>query len=497
MAGNNAAVGSGNVVYGGELEHSNGPWDVGDNERKLDGVARYVRGNSRNGIAVTAMGYHNSWRSTDQIPDRAIASRQIDRFGTIDSSDAGNTARYAVSAEWHTVGSSSTSRLMAYAEHYDLDLFSNFTYFLDDPEHGDQIEQRDNRSVAGATATHSHFGTLFGKPSEYTAGVQLRFDDVHNGLYHTELRQRLGTTSLDDIHESTLAPYVENRTYWSDWLRTVVGLRADAFWFGVHNVIGGTSGDARGALLSPKVSVTLGPWRQTELYLDGGYGFHSNDARGVVARVDPATPLPRSIGGEIGARTAAVHGLQSSLSLWMLDLASELVWDGDAGGNMPSGPTRRYGIELANFYSPTQWLTVDADYSWSHARFTNSEPQGRFVPEALVSTFDGGVAMHDLRGTLNPWSGALRLRYFGPRPLTQDGAIQSKATTLLYAEAGYLISARWRLGVSVFNLLGSRSSDIDYYYRSRLPGEPTAGVADVHSHPAEPRDLRVSLTTQF
>ncbi len=497
LVANNAAIGTGNLVYAGELEHANGPWDVADNERKYDGVARYSHGDSRNGVTVTAMGYHNAWRSTDQIPDRAIASGAIGRFGTIDSSDAGNTARYALGADWHTVGKSSTSRVLAYVEHYDLDLFSNFTYFLSDPVHGDQIEQQDGRTVAGATASHSKFGTLFDKPSEYTGGVALRFDDIRNGLYHTELRQRLGTESLDGIRESSLAPYFENKTYWTEWLRTVVGVRADVFWFDVHNEAGGSSGVARGTRLSPKLNVTLGPWKQTEFYIDGGYGFHSNDARGVVAHIDPATALPRSLGGEFGVRTAALHGLQSSVSLWVLDLASELVWNGDAGGNTPSGPTRRYGVELANFYSPTRWLTVDADYSWSHARFTDVEADGPFVPEALVSTVDGGVAAHDLRGALAPWSGALRLRYFGPRPLTQDGTVQSKATTLLYADAGYTFSSHWRMGVSVFNLLNTKASDIDYYYRSRLPGEPLAGVDDVHSHPAEPRELRVSLTTQF
>ena len=391
----------------------------------------------------------------------------------------------------------STSRVLAYAEHYDLDLFSNFTYFLYDPQHGDQIEQRDDRALAGATATHSRFGTLFGRPSEYTVGAQLRFDDIDNGLYHTELRQRLGAVSHDDIRESSLSPYVENRTYWSDWLRTVVGLRADAFLFDVRSAIGGASGNARESLVSPKVSITVGPWKETELYLDGGYGFHSNDARGIIARVDPATPLPRSIGGEIGARTALVHGLQSSISFWMLDLASELVWEGDAGESTPSGPTRRYGVEVANFYAPARWLTIDADYAWSRARFTDVESNGRYVPEALAATFDGGVAVHDLESWKEPWSGAIRLRYFGPRPLTQDDAVRSKATALLYADVGYAISARWRLGATVFNLLDTRASDIDYYYRSRLRGEPLGGVADIHSHPAEPRELELSLSARF
>src|SRR5579863_1183097 len=187
--------------------------------------------------------------------------------------------------------------------------------------------------------------------------------------------------------------------YWLPWLRTVVGLRGDLLW-------------SRGGLFSPKANVTVGPWAKTEFYVDAGDGFHSNDVR------DKATPMPRSTGAEVGARTAIIPGLQSSVSLWLLDLQSELVWDGDAGTNVPSGPTRRYGIELANYYTPVRWLTIDADYAWSHARFRDHESAGAFVPEALVSTFDGGIAFHDLIG--------LRFRYFGPRPLTQDGTVSSK-----------------------------------------------------------------------
>jgi len=273
----------------------------------------------------------------------------------------------------------------------------------------------------------------------------------------------------------------------------VAGVRGDFFWFDVSNITGGNSGNRQSGLLSPKLSLIFGPWDNTEFYLNGGTGFHSNDARGIVAATDPATPLPRAKGAEIGARTTIIPGLQSSLSFWLLDLQSELVWAGDEGTNEPSAPTRRYGVEFSNFYTPTPWLTVDADYAWSHARFTDHEPDGDFVPEALVQTFDGGIALHDLDGALNKFSFGARLRYFGPRPLTQDGEVQSKATTLVYADLGYALNERWRVAFDVFNLLNAKASDIDYYYTSRLPGEPLGGVNDIHTHPAEPREFRFSI----
>ncbi|MEI9929945.1 MAG: TonB-dependent receptor [Rhizomicrobium sp.] len=386
---------------------------------------------------------------------------------------------------------------MVYATYYDLDLFSNFTYFLEDPVHGDQIEQQDHRYVLGGKASQTWFGDILGAPMENTVGLDVRNDDIHNGLFHTEDRIRIGTTTINSIAETSASPYFESRTKWTDWFRTVLGVRGDFCWFDVQNIVGGNSGNVQAALFSPKLSLIFGPWDKTEFYVNGGYGYHSNDARGVVSNVDPATALPRSKGAEAGVRTTILPGLQSSLSFWLLDLQSELVWDGDEGTNEPSGPTRRYGIEFANFYTPTDWLTIDADYAWSHARFTDDEPDGNYVPEALVAMLDGGVAVHDLDGPLSKFYGGLRLRYFGPRPLTQDGTIKSKSTTLLYADIGYAIDERWSIALDVFNLLDARASDIDYFYTSRLPGEPLEGVDDIQTHPAEPREFRVAVTARL
>ena len=196
-------------------------------------------------------------------------------------------------------------------------------------------------------------------------------------------------------------------------------------------------------------------------------------------------------------RTSAIADLQSSLTLWTLHIQSELTWEGDAGTTAPSGPTDRIGIEFANFYTPTPWLTLDADFAWSHARFTQFDPAGQRVPESLEGTIDAGIALHDLEGWAKNWSGGLRLRYFGPRNLTQDGLVHSQSTSLVYADLAYQFGENWSVGLSIFNLFDAKASDIDYFYASRLPGEPMAGVEDVHTHPAEPRELRVSITRRF
>lgn len=493
----NAPIGAGNLIYAGEFEYNEGPWDLPDNEHKYDGVLRYTLGGPTNGLAISAMAYHNDWHSTDQVPARAISEGLIDRWGAIDSTDGGNTNRYALTAAWHAVGAHSISRVTVYGIHYDLNLFSDFTYFLVDTIHGDQIEQRDNRWVAGGVLTHALIGGLAGAPTRWTLGLDVRDDRIDNGLYHTEARVRLNAVTVNGISQTSGAPFAENETEWTSWLRTVVGVRGDFVWFGVHNIAGGNSGSAQGSLFSPKGSIIIRPWQTTEFYLDGGYGYHSNDARGIVSHTDPVTPLPRSIGAEVGARTTIVPGLQSSAAFWLLDLQSELVWDADVGSSVPSGPTRRYGVEWSNYYTGIRWLTIDADYAWSHARYTDHESAGAFVPEALAATFDGGLAVHDLPGALGPWRAGLRLRYFGPRSLTQNDSVRSKATTLVYADLGYALTRRLRVGVNVFNLLNTIASDIDYFYVSRLRGEPAAGVADIHTHPAEPREFRGVATLTF
>ena len=210
------------------------------------------------------------------------------------------------------------------------------------------------------------------------------------------------------------------------------------------------------------------------------------------------SPLVKSRGAEVGVRTTAVPGLQSSLTLWLLDLDSELVFDGDSASNEPSRPSRRWGVEWANFYTPKPWLTLDLDFAYSNARFRDRDPVGPWVPEAIETVLDAGVAFHDLgSGWQKGFYGGLRLRFFGPRTLTEDRSERSDPTTLVYLQLGYRFNARWEINFDVFNLLDSQDSDIDYYYTSRLPGEPAAGVSDFHTHQTEPRELRGGVTCRF
>ena len=394
-----------------------------------------------------------------------------------------------------------STRVTAYGIGYDLDLFSNFTYDLNDPVHGDQLEQSDHRVITGAKVAHRRL-TRWGDHSvQNTVGVQVRNDDITNvGLYHTEARVRLETRSQDTVLETTGGVYAQNEIEWAPWLRTMAGLRADASRFRVKALDPLNSGTAAAGLVSPKGGVTLGPWKGTEFYVDAGTGFHSNDARGTTITrdadgnpADRVTPLVRAKGAEIGVRTVAIPHVQSTLTLWTLHLDSELVFSGDVGTTQPSQPSTRRGVEWANYYSPTKWLVFDGDVSWSRARFTEFDPVGQYVPEAVGTVVSAGATVDGFDRTF----GSLRWRYFGPRTLIEDNSIQSHATSLVNLQSGYQLAKNVKLALDVFNLFNVANSDIDYFYTSRLPGEPLGGVDDIHTHPTLPRTARLNLVVGF
>jgi outer membrane receptor protein involved in Fe transport len=495
-------VASGRLLTALEVARDDGPWVHPDAYKKINGLVRYSRGDTVNGLSLTGMGYRAMWNSTDQIPQRAVDRGLIGRFDALDPTDGGETSRYSGSLEWQRTRGDAATRIAAYGIGYDLRLFSNFTFFLDDPVHGDQFEQADHRFVTGANVSHRRIARWGDRLVQNTVGMQVRNDDITNvGLYSTQARRRIGTTRQDAVLETSGGAYAQNDIAWTPWLRATAGLRADGYRFRVAAGDSANSGTTTAGLVSPKGGIVVGPFNGTELYVNAGFGFHSNDARGTTitsdprtgAPVDRVTPLVRAKGAEIGVRTVAIPHLQSSLSVWSLSLASELVFAGDAGTTEAGRPSHRYGVEWANYYHPRPWLIFDGDLSLSRARFTDIDPIGARVPGSVESVVSLGATVADLRNVF----GSVRLRYFGPRPLVEDDAVRSKATSLINLEAGYKIARGVRVAVDVFNLLDAKDSDIDYYYPSRLPGEPAGGVNDIHFHPALPRTARVNLILGF
>ncbi len=495
-------VGGGYLLGAIEANLNDGPWVRPDDYQKLNGVLRFSRGDNRNGFSVTGMGYWADWDSTDQVAERAITSGLISRFGNLDSTDGGKANRQSVAVELQRSSGPSSVRATGFVLRNSLNLFSNFTYFLDDPERGDQFEQAERRVAVGGRVTYRRLGHFFDRHTESAVGVQVRRDWLDPvGLYRTQGRARLSTTREDEVGQTMAGVYAQTEIEWTRMLRTMVGLRADGYQFSVDSDNPLNSGDGTSGLVSPKVGVVFGPWNGSEVYVNAGTGFHSNDARGTVIRVDPVTgdpadrvtPLVRARGGEVGLRTVRIRGLQSTVAFWYLDLDSELLFVGDAGTTEAGRPSRRVGLEWTNYARIKQWLTLDADLAFTRARFRDDDPAGDHIPGALDRVISAGV-------TVEPQSrlfGSIRVRHFGPRPLIEDASVKSASTTLWNGEIGYRVSTRARLVLELFNIFDAEVSDIDYFYASRLTGEPADGIEDVHTHPALPRSVRFGLQWSF
>jgi len=519
-------LGSSSLLYGGEVYHDDGPWVHPDDYYKFNGLLTYSRGGDANGLSITARAYHGKWDSSDQIAANAVPL--VGFFGTLNPTDGGNSQRYGLQAEWHHQGANSETKLMVYGFYYDLDLFSDFTYFLTDPIRGDQFEQKDRRWVAGLDTRHTIFSQWFGRKVENTLGLQVRNDWIHNGLYQAENRVRVdktdsstgttlpATTEEDRFTDTQAGVYAENKIQWAEKFRTVAALRGDLEYFDIASLVTpANSGTATKLLPSPKLSLISGPWSNTEFYVQGGFSFHSNDGRGATQTVEPvsadnpfpntpASKIPALIptkGAEFGVRTLVLPHLQSTLSFWYLHSASELQQDGDTGGTVASAqPSDRHGVEWTNYYTPLEHLAFDFDLADSTALFTSIDaddaapgsPGGKRVPEAVGWVISSGITLPDLRS----FSASLRLRYFGPRDLTSDGILRSKATALLNAEVGYQIDKTWRVSAEFLNLLNRRDHDIDYAYTSRITPTAAPAFTDVF-HPVEPFQVRFGLRATF
>ncbi|MCK1642657.1 TonB-dependent receptor [Bradyrhizobium sp. 157] len=502
LAAGSTAVGAGALLAAFEGVANNGPWDVPDNVRKLNGVLRYSQGTATDGFTLSAMAYSNGWNSTDQMAQRAIDQGLIGRFGTLDPTDGGVSSRFSLSSNWAQSSEYGQSKINAYVINSSLRLYNNFTYSLDDPINGDQFSQMDRRTIYGLNASHAFDLRVGGIETQTRIGLQTRSDDIRVGLFKTLQRETLSTVREDSVREGNVGLWADTTARWTDWLRTTVGIREDYFAGRVLSDTAQNSGNAQASMTSPKADIVLGPWYRTEFYGNAGYGLHSNDIRGSTITVDPidkVTPqdrvplLVRSKGGEIGIRTKAIEGLTSSLAVFMLDFDSELLFVGDAGTTEASRPSRRVGVEWTNQCQMLPWMRLDFDVAYTRARFTDVDSAGNFIPGAPAWVAGGGVTFGGEAG----WFGALRGRYFGPRPLIEDDSVRSQSSLIFNARAGYKFDNGLRLQLDLLNLFNAKTNQIEYYYLSRLPGEPIGGVADRHVHPAEPLAVRLTLAGRF
>ncbi|MFK7898563.1 MAG: TonB-dependent receptor [Myxococcota bacterium] len=508
----NVPVESGEALIALEGKTFEDPFDLDADLLQINAFAKWTLPVAGGTLRTSALGYYGEWTSTDQIPRRAVRAGNLSRLGFIDPDLGGETTRVGLTFDWQEDESDSPLALSTYFIYYRFKLFSNFTYFLDDDVNGDEFAQRDERIAWGARGTKDARFEIFGQALDVQTGFDTRLDVIPDiSLLRTAGRQRVSTVRRDNVTEWSGSLFGEAVWSPSDFFTARAGLRGDLFVFDVDardGVAAGTnSGREVDGLVSPKLSFILRPHDDFEIYLNGGGGFHSNDARGTTISIDPASedplnpervdsvdPLARQWGAEIGARWQPSAQAHLTTAFWWLDSESELVFVGDAGTTEAQGSSRRYGVELNGFIRPVDWLAFDASYTYSWAEFRSLPSGADRIPGAIESVVAAGATV-----TFGPLSGSLRVRHFGAYPLIEDNSKRAGGTTLLNLGAGYDVGPL-RFGITVVNLLDSKDSDIEYFFPSRLegpPAEPAAGEEDVHFHPAAPRQVRASVTARF
>jgi len=500
-------LGGGNALGAVELQHYDGPWDHSDNQRKANAVLRYSQGDVDRGFSLTGMYYRGLWNATTDQPERAmsasymqsIGATPIGRFGTLDPSDGGDAQRFSLSAQDHMPLGAGHLSFNAYAINNRLTLWNNFTHFLEDPVNGDQHAQTEARGTYGGAVSYDLPSELAGLNNDFVIGADTRYDDVHVSLHHTKARMFLASVEDDQVSETSVGGYAQATTHWTDWLRTIMGVRED---YVTASDKGTNAGDVSQALFQPKGSLIIRPWENFEFYISAGRGYHTDDVRGATQAAG-APLIARSTGEEIGLRANPAPNFTTTLTLFQIDFQSEITYDPDVGEDEAGPASRRYGAELNLTYYPLHWLEFYGSIAATHARFKTPDDDGfghvgRFIADAPDAIGQFGIYVRNL----THWSGALELRYLGKHPLTPDNSITSPGYAEWDMEAGYAWDNGVKLKVGFNNLFNSHRDAADYYYGDRVsPTEPVSdpvnGNGDVHIHPLEPFSARLTLSKTF
>ena len=486
----------GSLLYALEHQQTNGMFVLDQDVRKYNGLLKYTGEIAGIPSQLTITAYDSEWISTNQVPQRAVTSGQIDRFGFIDPDLGGQSHRYSLSGrfelgEWD---------LTAYASAYYMSLINNPTYSLNDPINGDEFEQEDERVLFGGSLVRQSRFEIMGLKAAGLFGAEVRVDDVQElNLFNTRSRLRYGSVREDSARELSLSTYAESEFALSENLRLTTGLRADYIRFDVETLRAENSGTESDALLQPKFGLAYRLSDSLELYANYGHGFHSNDVRAAVNRIDPVTGedteaqdiLVEGRGGEIGFRYDNLKGFNISLTAFELATDSELVFVGDAGTTEPSDPTRRSGVELNAFYSISERLVIDLSAARARGHFRGLPDGANSITDAHENVAAAGLTYVGTQGV----TASLRVRYFGDAALTEDESVMKENSTLINAGVSYSAGA-WEMGIDVLNLLDAEDDDIAYFFESRLPGEVEA-MEDIHFHPSNPRVIRAMLRYSF
>jgi hypothetical protein len=501
VVANSGKLGQGTLLYAASAEYFNGPWEFPENSRLFSGLLRYTLGDDHDGIRLNASAYSGIGRINDNIPTIAVEGGFLDRLGTLDPFEGINTQRYQLNAQWwHKDDAGDATRANVYFVNYHYSIWTNTG------GDGQEFQQAEHRDVFGTNLSQTFVSRLFGENVHHTFGTQLRYDDIPDlGTNSTDARNLVVPLDEAAIQELNAGFYYQNEIKWGPKVRTIVGFREDYYHWNVDDhITPENSGKTHAWVPQPKGSLILGPWADTVFYLNGGYGFHTNDARGIFNLEGGAagTAIARTRGAEVGFKTQKIPNLTTTFALWYLHMESEFVFDpfGLANPPEPRGESNRYGIELSNTYRLNHWLTFDTDWAASQAHFTSIDdldaapgsPGGSLVPQAVGIVFTAGPTIRLQNGCFL----ALQYRYLGPRDLTSDGLISSRASNWFNLGMGYE-SDRFTAGVNILNLFNSNGHEIDFANTDGVTINGQTFVGGTTGHPMEPFQARFYFTLKY
>lgn len=481
----------------GEFLRGRGYFESPQDLRRLNAQGKYSwQLGPKTQLTTSISAFQSSWDASGQIPERAVRQGLISRWGAIDDTEGGQTARYNAQIQLqHELNDGSRFNQQLYYSRYHFDLYSNFTFFLNDPINGDQIWQTERRNMLGYRGEWTKAYELGGMDARTVVGFGFRDDAVHDvGLARTRNRsETLESLAWGDVQESNGFAYVEQSLQVAPRLQVVGGLRFDAFSFRYENALEAAYRPERAerSIASPKLQLNYQAAPNLALYVQAGTGFHSNDTR-TVLQESGREILPRAYGSEVGMQWKPRSRMLVNAAVWGLDLDQEFVYVGDEGIVEPSGKTRRVGLDLSWRYQLTDWLFADADFNFSRPRSREVAAEEAFIPLSPTFSSVGGFSVQLPGG----FQAALRYRHLSPRPANETWTLTADGYTLVDANLSYAFRKGIVLGISASNLLNQEWNEAQFETTSQLAHEPQP-TTEIHYTPGSPLSVRSSLTFQF
>ena len=446
-------------------------------------------------------GFGSSWNASGQIPERAVAEGIIAMFGSIDTTEGGSTQRNNFNLIYESKRDRNAFTSQVYFSNYHFKLFSDFTLFLDDPIHGDEIEQDDYRTFIGYNGSYAVAGSLANMDVRTTFGAGFRADNIENQLWHTEARIRLEPRAHANVYERNMFGYIKEEIQVISQLHLEAALRENYFTYDVEDLLPTDSmhtnytGMNYQFLTTPKFNVAYYPSQNLSFFLNSGLGFHSNDAR-VVVQDKNNHVLPKALGAEVGTQGRVTNNAIFSLALWAMDMTNELVYVGDDGTTEDKGPSRRRGIDFGTRIQLTKWLLFDMDVNYAKnnllKKFLGNElPVDNLIPLAPTLTSTGGLTARFENG----FEAAARFRYMKDRPANESNTVVAKGYTVIDLATDYHTS-KYKIGVTVENVLNTEWNEAQFDTETRLFNE-SQPVEELCFTPGTPIALKLNATVFF